>query len=165
MDYLVAKHALSYEQHLEEVLTFHDARMSEALRENHRLEWQLGARLQPEIARRRAQLERLRVKSAAAEQRVAERQALAAALQQAGAHNAELEAALQQAVARNAELEAAVQQAGARNAELEAALQQAVARSAELAAEVAKLHASTSWRLTAPMRAIMKFIKRQYRGY
>jgi Glycosyl transferase family 2 len=130
--YLVAKHRASYERHLFEVLERREADAAELLRGNYELEREIETLLGPQLAGARAELERLQAK-------------LAAAPGQAGDGQDELAAGA---------LAAAVPAAALRAAELEREL--AAARH-----EAAALRASLSWRVTAPLRAIYGWIRRE----
>jgi Glycosyl transferase family 2 len=129
--YLVAKHRASYERHLFEVLERREADAAELLRGNYELERELATLLGPQLAGAGAEVERLRAKLAAAPDRAAGER---------GEVRAAAPPAAPAATPRAAELER------------------------ELAAahyEAAALRASLSWRVTAPLRAIYGWMRRE----
>jgi GT2 family glycosyltransferase len=128
MEYLVSKHQASYDRHLPEVLALQDEEIGALLRSNQQLERHLATWLRPEVARREAEMSRLRRLLDDADDR------RAAASDDAAAR------------ARVETLERELAEARAHSGGLAAALHAA-------AAEVEALRSSKSWTLTRPLRA------------
>ncbi len=129
MRYLIRKHGDSYRAHLLEVLLWNEREIGELRRANMQMEEEIAASLVPSVNRRRAELEHLR-----------DRLALARRHQQF-----EVDAVVAAASERDL-VEQHHQELAAMDAEYRRCLD-----------EVAALRASSSWRVTAPLRAPLQF--------
>jgi hypothetical protein len=132
IDFLIEKHRASYEAHAGDVLLRKQAQVGELLRSNHELERHITTWLTPQIESRRLELERLQQKLRRAETRRALDERAAAEIGD-----------LRDALARERQTIDAL------------ALELARTR-----AEVDALHASKSWKLTAPLRAAQTLLTR-----
>jgi glycosyltransferase involved in cell wall biosynthesis len=136
---LIEKHAASYRDHLLELLLAKEAAIRRQRETNSSLARELGGGLEPELRRRRREVELLKAKDA----RLASEQA---ELHSARAAQARSERDRSELAARVAELEETVhrqsERLGAAHHELSVAQQL-----------VQRLRTSASWRVTAPLRA------------
>jgi GT2 family glycosyltransferase len=139
MQYLIHKHRESYDRHSREVVLFKESEAGALLRTNHALERHLKRWLEPQVASRRKELERLRQKL----QRVRDER-------RAQAERDSLQSRLDD-LERSLILEK----------------DRVVALSAELmraTGEVSALRTSRSWKITAPLRAAQDFLMRFTKG-
>ena len=131
ISYLAQKHAHSYRTHLAEVLLWKDARLREARLANDALETDIQRRLLATVERRQQEVDLLRHKvEAATLDRAAREAAVAAARLREDLHRQRLE------------LDAVRAECGRALAEIDA------------------VRASTSWRVTAPARALRRALRR-----